>query len=41
MSPRPKKKVEPAAESRLGLCGCKAEGGSVKSAVAGQYGSRH
>ena len=31
------KNVEPAAESRRG---CEAERGSVKSAVAGQYGSR-
>ena len=37
VTPDREKNVEPAAESRRG---CEAEGGSVKRAVAGQYGSR-
>ena len=36
VTPDREKNVEPAAENRRG---CEAEGGSVKSAVAGQYGS--
>ena len=33
--------AEPAGESRLRLCGCEAEGGGVRTTVAGLYGNRH